>query len=269
MGWMLDEYETIVGHHEPAVFTGKPVELGGSWGRKEATGLGGVYILEALAEKQGWEPGEVTVAIQGFGNVGYWFAYLAAERGFRVVAVSDSRGGVQIKDLQQGSLVPEKVLAWKKDRGSFEGMPETEIITNEELMRLPVTVLVPAALEGAIDKKVAAEIRAKAVIEMANGPVTPEADAILAERQIISIPDILSNAGGVTVSYFEWVQNLYGYRWGRQVIFERLAGVMHPAFDQMWQRWQVDLQEKGSFRLAAYLVAVSRVVSAMRARGRG
>jgi glutamate dehydrogenase (NAD(P)+) len=269
MGWMLDEYEQITGIHDPGVFTGKPLVLGGSLGREEATGLGGVYVLEELAREHNWDPADVSIAIQGFGNVGYWFAQMADEKGFRVVAVSDSRGGVVVEDTKTQRLDPRLVLAWKKDNGNFDGIPGTVSIDNDALLRLPVTVLVPAALEGAIDKTVAQELKAETIIEMANGPVTPEADEILQERNILSVPDILSNAGGVTVSYFEWVQNLYGYRWEKELVFDRLEGVMRPAFAKMWQLWQQEFDEKVSLRLAAYVLSVSRVVEAMKARGRG
>lgn len=269
MGWMLDEYEKVTGRHEPSVFTGKPIVLGGSLGRVEATGLGGVYILEELAREKGWEPAEVTIAIQGFGNVGYWFAQMAAERGFRVVAVADSKGGIKAMDFKHGEFKPQMLSEWKRDNGTFSGVPGSETITNDELLRLPVTVLVPAALEGVVDERVAGEIQAEVVIEMANGPVTSEADELLADRNILSVPDILSNAGGVTVSYFEWVQNLYGYRWTKELVFSRLAGVMRPAFAQMWKLWEKDFGKKVPLRSAAYVLAVSRVVEAMKARGRG
>jgi glutamate dehydrogenase (NAD(P)+) len=268
MGWMLDEYEKTVGHHAAGTFTGKPISLGGSLGREEATGLGGVYILEELAKVKGWKPKEVTIAVQGFGNVGYWFARQATDRGFRVVAVSGSRGGIVLNDLTKGALDPVEVMDWKKKQGDFAGMKGTKEISNDDLLRLPVTVLVPAALEGAITAEVATEMKAAVIIEMANGPVSAEADPILAKRGIESVPDILANAGGVTVSYFEWVQNLYGYYWKKPLVFERLEEIMRAAFAAMWQTRKEKLPAKTPLRTAAYVVAVSRVVEAMKARGR-
>jgi glutamate dehydrogenase len=261
MAWMLDEYESAVGHHEPGVFTGKPLEIGGSLGREEATGQGGVYVLEQLAKKLKMKPLNTRVAVQGIGNVGYWFAVLAAELGFKVVALSDSKGAiVSVKGLD-----PQKVLEYKRKNGAIAGYPGTRSISNEELLQLDVDVLVPAALENVIHAENAALIKAKAIIEMANGPVTPEADEILWKKGILSVPDVLSNAGGVTVSYFEWVQNLHGYSWSKSEVFSKLKPLMVQAFDQMWAMY---LDKKVSLRMATYVGAVKRVVDAMVVRGK-
>ena len=277
MAWMTDE---LIRNHKSnlkgqrfdlmATFTGKPLEFGGSQGREEATGLGGVYILEKLAQKMGWKRRqEITIAIQGFGNVGYWFAYHADKLGFKIVAVSDSRGGIYV----ESGLDPIKTLECKKESGKIQkcgcdknhceadlGRP----ISNVELLELEVDVLVPAALENVITVENASKIKAKAIIEMANGPTTPEADKILADKQIILIPDILANAGGVTTSYFEWVQNLQGYYWSKAEVLSKLKPLMENAFEKMWELKEF---HKTDGRTATYLSAVKRVVDAMMTRG--
>ncbi|HCR81505.1 MAG: Glutamate dehydrogenase [Candidatus Pacebacteria bacterium GW2011_GWB1_47_8] len=276
MAWMVDEYQQavakkgLVQENPLGAFTGKPLELGGSQGRDEATGLGGVLVLEKLAEKLGWQrKKDVTIAIQGFGNVGYWFAKHADARGYRVVAVSDSKGGVYVPE----GLNPEKTLECKRDTGRVSecrctdekcDIENGEELTNEQLLELEVDVLVPAALEDVIHQDNAAKIKAKVVIEMANGPVTPEADEILAKNKVLLIPDILANSGGVTVSYFEWVQNLQGYYWSHAEVIDKLKPLMEDAFAQLWaikEKHQVD------GRMAAYLTAVRRVVDTMLLRG--
>jgi len=248
MAWMVDEWQkTKLEKHGSleenalAAFTGKPLALGGSAGREEATGLGGVHVLEKLAEKQNWRrKQDITIAIQGFGNVGYWFAYHADKLGYKVVAVSDSHGGVYLPE----GLDPVETLKCKRQAGrvtqchcTVDGCSHNagNIISNEELLELDVDVLVPAALENVITEENATKIKAKFVIEMANGPTTPAADDILVDRGVTVIPDILSNAGGVTVSYFEWVQNLAGYYWSYEEVLAKLKPLMEHAFDQMWQ----------------------------------
>jgi len=242
MAWMVDEYEKIAGKHEPGVITGKPVEVGGSLGRTEATGLGGFYVLEQLRKVRNL-PQNITIAVQGVGNVGYWFIEFAKKAGYRVVAWSNSKGG------------------------EYKGKK----ITNEQLLELPVDILVPAALENQITKDNAGKIKAKYIIEMANGPVTPEADEILHRRGIISIPDVLANAGGVTVSYFEWCQNNMGYYWGKDEVFSKLKVIMDKAFGEVWKIYanakRKTKNEKLTPRMAAYILAVGRVVKAMKMRG--
>lgn len=274
MAWMLDEYEAIIGHHEPAAFTGKPVVLGGSLGREEATGLGGFYILRELSGKLKKKQTETTLAIQGFGNVGYWFAYFAQKAGFKIVAASDSQGGVLVPE----GLNPELTLACKQEKGRIAecycvgtvcDLNKGKKITNEELLELDVDVVVPAALEGVITAENAAKIKAGIVLELANGPVTPEADEVLHRRGVISVPDILANSGGVTASYFEWVQNLSGTSWEKQVVFDRLEQKLNRAFTDVWERYQNLGSKKVTLRIAAYGVALERLARAMRVRSGG
>lgn len=263
MAWMVDELETILGHHAPASFTGKPIALGGSLGREEATGYGGVLMLEALATRLGKSPQELRIAVQGIGNVGYWFIRFACERGFRVVGVVDSRGGVVAKD-QTACLHLNGLMDHKKKTGSVAGFEGTEEISTSGLLELDVDVIVPAALEQVITAENASRIKASAVIEMANGPTTPEADVLLAEKGIVVIPDILANAGGVTVSWFEWVQNLHGYKWSKDEVLDRLFPLMDSAFSSVWN---LAHRKKVTHRQAATAVAVQRVVDAMLLRG--
>ncbi|MFH2085174.1 MAG: Glu/Leu/Phe/Val dehydrogenase [bacterium] len=263
MAWMVDEIEKSKTPAErkmvnwKATFTGKPLAIGGSQGREEATGMGGYYTLENLVGKMKLKKTEVTIAVQGMGNVGFWFAKLASEAGYKVVAISDSRGGVY--DSQ--GLDIEAALAFKKKNKVVQGMPGTKNISNDELLLLPVTVLVPAALENVITGEVSEKIQAKAVIEMANGPVTPEADVVMSKRGILSVPDVLANSGGVTVSYFEWVQNLHGAVWSKEEVLTKLKGVMDRAFSEMWGKYT---ELKVNLRMAAYANAVARVAEAMK-----
>ena len=278
MAWMVDEWQKAklkkygtLDENALATFTGKPLALGGSQGREEATGLGGVYILEKLAEKQAWRrKQDITIAIQGFGNVGYWFAYHADKLGYKVVAVSDSRGGVYLAE----GLDPVKTLECKRQSGrvaqcycTVEGCDNQngKAISNDELLELDVDVLVPAALENVITQKNAEKIKAKFIIEMANGPTTPDADEILAKRDVTLIPDVLANAGGVTVSYFEWVQNLAGYYWPYDEVLAKLKPLMDNAFDEMWR---VKNEHDVPAREATYMSAVKKVVDALILRGR-
>ncbi len=250
MAWLLEAYEKKVGYQAPATFTGKPIELGGSQGRTEATGYGGVCILREYAKSKKLKVKSLTMAVQGFGNVGYWFAKIAQKEGFKVVAVSNSKGGIyNPKGLDIDKLTPD----FKSN------------ITNEELLALPVDILVPAALENAITKDNADRVRARVVFEMANGPTTPEADEILAKRKIDVIPDVLTNAGGVTVSYFEWVQNLNGYYWEREEVLKKEEKIMIKAFNDIYK---TTLEKKVTYRKAAFILAIKRIIDAMMLRGR-
>lgn len=260
MAWMLDEYARIAQANAFGVVTGKPVVVGGSLGRAEATGRGCVVTVREACRRLGFPLAGATVVVQGFGNVGAAAAVLAHAEGARVVAVSDSRGGIYCP----AGLDPRQVLAHKERTGSVVGFPGCMPISNEQLLELPCDVLIPAALENQITGENAGRIRARLVAEAANGPTTPEADEILFRRNITVIPDVLANAGGVTVSYFEWVQNLYSFYWTEAEVNERLEQMMTTAFGRVWDMHR----ERGvSLRDAAYMVAVARLAEAMRVRG--
>lgn len=261
MAWMMDEYEMLVGHHEPGVITGKPLALGGSAGRSDATARGGIYVVREAAKLQGIELKGATCAIQGYGNAGSFFHSLAQDvLGMRVVAVSDSRGGI----INWDGLDPVAVQAHKAKTGSVISFPGATNISNDALLELDVTLLAPAALENAITMRNAAHIKAKIVAELANGPTTPEADKILYSNGVYVLPDFLCNAGGVTVSYFEMVQNAYQYYWTAEMIHERLDAKMTKAFHDVYQMAQT---KKVNNRVAAYLVSVDKVAQAVRLRG--
>ncbi len=253
MAWMLDEFEAVVGRHEPGVITGKPLALGGSAGRAMATSWGGFYVLEEARKE--WSVGK-TVAIQGAGNVGGGLARILHGEGYRVVAISDSKGGVYDPD---GLDIPA-VLEAKRERGSVTAYEEAQRISNEDLLKLDVDVLVPAAIEGVITERNAADVKARIVLELANGPTTPEADEILRERGIVVVPDVLANAGGVTVSYFEWVQNRIGEYWDEETVLRKLRERMVRAFKDVLERADGDL------RMGAYVLALERIAEAARAR---
>jgi glutamate dehydrogenase (NAD(P)+) len=261
MAWMMDEFETIVGQHQPGVITGKPIALGGSAGRGDATARGGIYVVREAAAKLGLDLKGKPMAVQGFGNAGQFAALLGAEiLGLKVVAVSDSQGGVyNAKGLDAKALVDHK-----KRTGSLSGFPGAESISNEKLLELDVTVLFPAALENMITDANASRIKAKIVCELANGPTTPEADTVLYKNNVFVIPDFLANAGGVTVSYFEQVQNAYNYYWNLDLVYSRLDEKMTKGFHDVYQMHQ---RHKVNMRQAAYLVSVSRVAEACKLRG--
>lgn len=260
MAWMMDEYAFMQGHNEFGMITGKPLALGGSQGRDDATARGGIYCVREAAKVLDLNLNGATAAIQGYGNAGTFAHQLGTEiLGLKVVAVSDSRGGIY-----KGSGLDYKgVMAYKKETGSVVGFPDTRPISNDELLELPVTVLFPAALENVIRKENAPRIKAKIVAELANGPTTPDADLILFRNGVYLVPDLLCNAGGVTVSYFEMVQNTYEYYWELPTVHERLDKKMTAAFHAVHEMAN---QFKVHNRLAAYLVAVNRVAEAMRLR---
>ncbi len=260
MAWMVDEFSRIAQANAFGVITGKPVAVGGSLGRTEATGRGCVVTVREACKRLGFPLAGATAVVQGFGNVGAAAALLAHAEGARVVAVSDSRGGIYCP----AGLDPRQVLAHKERTGSVVGFPGCMPVTNEQLLELPCDVLIPAALENQITAENAGRIRARLVAEAANGPTTPEADEILFQRGITVIPDVLANAGGVTVSYFEWVQNLYSYYWTEAEVNERLEQMMTAAFGRVWD---MHLEQGVSLRDAAYMVAVRRLAEAMRVRG--
>jgi len=250
MMWMLDEYEKTINKKSPATFTGKPVEFGGSLGRTEATGRGGVIVMNNLLKQLNKD--YKTVAVQGFGNVGYYFAQIAYEKGYKIVALSDSKGAI----YNENGLNPIEVMKVKEETGSVINFKDGKVISNEELLELPVDILVPAALENVITKDNASKIQAKVIIEMANGPITEEAYSILEENQIISAPDILANAGGVIVSYFEWLQNRKNEHWAEEQVNQKLEEQLSEAFKEIFaisQKLNTNLKE------AAFLSALAKI----------
>ena len=261
MAWVRDEYERVVGKKVPGVVTGKPLNFGGSQGRTPATAQGGMYVLEELIGKLKLKPKQVSVAVQGMGNVGGIMAQLLHQAGYHVVAMSDSKGGIY---NPKGLDVPA-VERFKKQTGSLKNFPGAKPVTNAQLLELPVTILIPAALENQITGKNAGRIKAKVVFELANGPTTPEADVKLAKRKVIVVPDVLANAGGVTVSYFELVQNIQQYYWNEREVIAKLKPIMVTAFRQIWQRVE---QLKVPLRTAAYVIALERIGQAIEARGK-
>ena len=259
MAWMMDTYSMHTGYSVPAVVTGKPLSIGGSEGRVEATGRGVMIVTMEALRRLSIDPSEATVAVQGFGNVGSNSARLIASQGAKVVAVSDVRGAI----YNPNGLPVTDLLRYVQEHGSVVGFPQTESLTNQELLELPVTVLVPAAMGNQITAENADRIRAQIITEGANGPTTPEGDAILNERGVFLIPDILANAGGVTVSYFEWVQDLQQFFWSENEIDGKLDQIMRKSFDKVYST----MQSRGvDMRMAAYIVAVSNVASATDAR---
>jgi len=269
MGWMMDEYSKLNGQHSPAVITGKPIELGGSLGRDDATARGGFYCIKELERLRGFTPQQTTVAIQGFGNAGQHIASLLFNAGYKIVAISDSRGGIYKKDgfdvpsIIKAKLETQEVKAVYCEGSVCEIIP-AQTISNEELLQLDVDILVPAALEDVIHVDNAHRVKAKIILELANGPITPEADDILREKQCYVIPDILGNAGGVTVSYFEWVQNNTGFYWELPEVHTRLQQRMTREFNTIHAR---HLELGTDMRTATYTHALNRIGKAMAAQG--
>jgi len=261
MAWMMDEFSKLRGYYCPGVITGKPIPLGGSLGRGDATARGGMYTVREAAKHLGIDLSKATVAVQGYGNAGYYAAKLAKELfGCKVIAVSDSKGGI----LVESGLDADEVLAYKNKTGSVVNFPGSKPISNEAILELDVDVLFPSALENVITDKNAEAIKAKIIAELANGPTTPEADDILFKNGKFVIPDFLCNAGGVTVSYFEWVQNLHSYYWEEADVHQKLDRKMTQAFADtlaMAQQYKVDMRQ------GAYMVAIQRVAEAMKLRG--
>lgn len=256
MGWMLDEYEKIIGKKAPATFTGKSLAMGGSEGREEATGFGGGVVLrEVIKSKSAKVTKGSTVAIQGFGNVAIHMAEAINNLGLKIVALSDSRGGIY--DSRGFDL--KAVEKFKKETGALSGFKGSKKITNEALLTLKVDVLVPAALENVLTGKNASKIKAKLVVEMANGPTTTEADRILKKKGVVVIPDILANSGGVATSYFEWYQNIHDEKWSKEKVLNKLDSLMVSAFNDVTatkKRFKTD------FRSAAYILASQRIYDA-------
>jgi glutamate dehydrogenase (NAD(P)+) len=261
MAWMMDEYEKIVRHSAPGVITGKPVEIGGSLGRGDATAKGGMYVLREAAKSIGLDLSKARVAVQGFGNAGQFAVKFVKEMfGSKVVAVSDSMGGIYSED----GIDFQELLEYKEKTGKVEGFKNCKTITNEELLELNVDVLIPAAIENQLTGANADKVKAKIILELANGPTTPEADEIFFKKGVLLMPDFLSNAGGVTVSYFEWVQNITGDYWTEGEVYKKLDAKMTKAAQDVlatYKKYNVDP------RTAAYTIAVKRVADAMKLRG--
>ena len=257
MGWMLDEYEKLVGGGAPGVITGKPLSIGGSKARGYSTAQGGFYVLQQAAKKV--QLRDVRVAVQGFGNAGATMAKIVAENGYKVVAVSDSRGGVS----NPAGLDVEKLLQYKEKNGSVMNFPDATNLEQDILAR-EVDVLVLAALENSVTLENASSIKAQLIIELANGPITQEGDEILARSGAVVVPDILANAGGVAVSYFEQVQNAYNYYWEEQDVLERLEKIMVDSFNAVWEKKE---KYNSDLRTGAYALAVERIGQAMKDRG--
>lgn len=258
MSWMLAEYEELVGKKAPSTFTGKPVDNGGSQGRTEATGFGGATVLRSVVRYQVVPIAEgATVAIQGFGNVASYFAEGITDLRMKIVALSDSKGAIFNPD----GFDIAQVEKYKMETATLQGFPESRSLTNAQLLELDVDVLVPAALENVLTSENADKVRAKLILELANGPTTMDADKIFAEKGIVVVPDILANSGGVCVSYFEWYQNMHDERWGKEDVLAKLDKQMQEAFDA------VNMERKKhdtTFRNAAYILAAKRIEEAMK-----
>lgn len=270
MAWMADEYSQLKGSGNLGVVTGKPLNFGGSLGRTEATGLGGFYIFSDLAKKLRLNPNKTTIAVQGFGNVGYYIAKYLNQAGWRVVAVSDSQGGVFDQKLK--GMDPDHLLKQKKQKGFKDGCycigsvcdcKNYPSISNQKILELPVDVIVPAALENAINEKNAGKIKAKIILEMANGGVSPEAEKKLLNKKKIIVPDVLANAGGVTVSYFEWLQNQQNQYWTEKEVNQKLELIMQATFSEIWQ---IQQDKKVDLRTASFILAIQRIIDSMKAR---
>jgi glutamate dehydrogenase (NAD(P)+) len=260
MAWMMDTYSMHQGHTVPGVVTGKPISLGGSEGRTEATARGTVFCIIEATRHLGMDLKKARVAIQGFGNAGAIAARLIADEGATVVAVSDSTGGIH----HPAGLDVSRVTNWKKEHGTVQGFPGSTDISNTQVLEVDCDILIPAALENQITSRNAGNIKARIVAEAANGPTTPEADIELASRGVFMIPDILCNAGGVTVSYFEWVQDLNRDHWSEAVVNDKLRGIMTRSFAETLA---IAEREECDMRTAAYLLAVQRVADATSMRG--
>lgn len=273
MKWMTDEFVKYQKSNSKytksqlhATFTGKMIKEGGTLGRTEATGRGGVAITEALLAKLKKKPSEMKVAVQGFGNVGFYYAKIATEQGMQVIAVSDSKGGVTSLDMKT-SLDIAKILDCKKEKGEVAGcycvggvcdIKQGKKLTNEELLELPVDILVPAALENVINKENMHKIQAKIIIEMANGPISEEAYDYLTKKGVLIVPDVLANSGGVAVSYLEWYQNMKGQTWSEEKVNKKLYGMMSDAFEEIWLTYK---KRKTSLKQAAFETAIGRIVA--------
>lgn len=270
MLWMTDEFSKLAGKPSQAAFTGKPVEHGGSEGRAFSTAQGGYYTIRELGAQLNMKPEETRVVVQGFGNAGFHIARIMHEAGYQIIGLSDSKGAIVV---QRGTFDPEQLLVYKKEHGSIQGYvcdnkecksDEHSQITNEQLLEVETDILIPAAMENQITDKNADRINAKVIVELANGPTTPEADAILYKKGIIVVPDILANAGGVIVSSFEWVQNLQNEHWTETEVLQKLDDIMTLEFKIIWDESQ---KRKIDMRTTAFVLGVKRIHEAMSKNG--
>jgi glutamate dehydrogenase len=260
MSWFMDEFSKLKGVNTPGLVTGKPVVLGGSFGRHSATARGVMYIVREAAKAIDLDLNGATVAIQGYGNAGSFSAKFLNELGCKIVACNDSKGGIYCKT----GFDPVEVAKHKEETGSVKGFEGCSDITNQELLTMDVDILIPAALENQITKRNANKIKARMLVEAANGPTTPEADEILFSKNMMVVPDILANAGGVTVSYFEWVQNIANYYWSKDEVDRKLESIMVDAFEKVYNTHE---ELNVNMRVSAFIVAIKRLTEAMEARG--
>jgi glutamate dehydrogenase (NAD(P)+) len=260
MAWIMDTYSMHQGYSVPAIVTGKPLAIGGSEGRNDATASGVVSVIKKAAQKLGMALPGARVAVQGYGNAGAIAAQLLHAEGCNIVAASDTQGGI----YQETGLDPAHVLLYKQEHRTVAGFPGAQPVGNQDVLEVPCDILIPAATEGMLTAVNAERVQARLIAEAANGPTTPEADRIFAKRHILVIPDILANAGGVTVSYFEWVQDLQSFFWTKEEIAAKLETIMTHAFEAVWEKAQTSPCD---LRTAAYLVAIARVAEATQSRG--
>ncbi len=261
MAWIMDTYSTLKGNYvQPEVITGKPISIGGSLGRTEATGRGVGFTVREAAKKLNIQMNDATVVVQGFGNAGQFAAQLVQDQGAKIIAVSDTQGAI----LNKNGFQTNELIRYKNENNTVKGFPGATDISNEELLTTECTVLIPAALENQITKNNASKIKTKIVAEAANGPTTPEADDILYQNKILVIPDVLANSGGVTVSYFEWLQNLRREYWTENYVNERLDNILTKAFGEVYD---MHLQYNTNMRTASIALAVNRVAEAIKIRG--
>jgi glutamate dehydrogenase (NAD(P)+) len=260
MAWVLDTYSMMIGHQELGAVTGKPVSLGGTVGREEATGRGVMNVLRKFLSTQNKTVADLRIAVQGFGNVGFHTARLLDQRGAKIIAISAKEGGI----YNGNGIDIEEAGTYYRENGVLTDFPDGEELTNEELLTCPCDVLIPAAMEGTIDERIAPDIDARTIVEAANGPITPKADEILRENGVTILPDILANAGGVTASYFEWVQGLQNYFWSAKEVHDKLQSVLERAFDEVNAKAD---EADCDYRTAAYTIAISRVAEACRMKG--
>lgn len=271
MGWMADEFEILSGGYKPGVVTGKPLALGGSAGRECATGYGGFYILSEVFKKMNRDLKKARVVIQGAGNVGYWFAKAAHKAGMKIIAMADSQGG--IFDKRGLGMDPDKIMDTKRGRGLLAGCycvgsvcdcEHYQGLSNKKILELPCDVLAPSAVENQITAANAGRVKAKIILELANGPTTPEADEKLKKRGALVVPDVLANAGGVIASYLEWAQNLNGYSWSEAEVLNRVKEKLESALGAVWK---IQKEKAVTLRAAAYILALGRIAESIKSRG--